>query len=346
MKLRNLFAGVLALIIAFTFAACAEKENEKNDQVSDVHSQNTDGSNGDLLTYLVLKESVTYNPDGSVYQQINVEQNGDGLPVAVTVEGERGGTMKYTYNGQYAVASLDYEQADGDREYYEFNASGDNLKMDTYKAGTLDSSAEYRYDEGGRLIGKSSKGSKGDKELAYEYKLDEQGRIIEELEFVNGKEYHITEIEYDDRGNEIRYSGGYIGDDPYIRVSEYDDAGRLKKTTEYTGDVEDAYTEYTYDDRGNILKYVTMKNGVEDAFEKYQYDEQGNVVKFTYCHDSMNVRHYEYEYDQNNVLCKESYYIKGELIHYTVFTWYSQAVRLSKNVALAIQREFPILEEA
>ncbi len=347
MKLKSIVTLILVLGLAFTFSACGNKESEQNMKSNNDGSQNADISDGDLQTYRVLKESITYNPDGSVYQQVKVEQNEDGLPVKATIEGERAGTIAYTYKGKYAITSLDHVKADGDREYYEFNKSGDNLIKDSYKEGVQDSTSEYQYDEGGRLIGKiyrEPNNAKADKDIAYEYKLDDQGRIIEELEFVDGKEYFVKEIEYDDQGREKRYSGAYIGREPYIRESEYDDAGNLKKTMEYTGDVEDAYTEYSYDDNGNLLKSITMANGVEDAFEEYIYDEHGNVVKFSYYEKGMGNRHYEYEYDQNNALTKESYYIKGELIRYTVYTWHDQTVRLDKNVAGAIEKVLSIME--
>ena len=344
MKLKNLLAAILAFAIAFVLAACGDSEKDRSIEPSD-----TDAGGADLRTYLVLKESTTYNADGSVYQHIKVEQNEEGLPKAAMVEGERQGTVSYTYDGQYAVASLDYDNADGDREYYEFNRSGDNLKKDTYKEGELDSTALYQYDEGGRLINKSYKepnNSKADKELTYSYKLDDYGRVTEELEYVNGKEYYIKQMEYDDLGNEIRYSGAYIGQEPFIRVSEYDEAGKLQKTTEYTGDVEEACTEYFYDNNGRLLRFVTVKDGVEQAYEEYTYDEKGHVIKFAYYEKSMGERHYEYAYDQNGLLTKESYFIKGELIRYTELVWHSRSVKLEHNVALAIQREFSLLEEA
>jgi len=348
MKLRNLFAGVLALIIAFAFAACTEKENEKNDQVSDFHSQNTDGSNGNLLIYLVLKESVTYDSEGQVTQRITVEDNEDGLPAAVTIEGERAGTITYTYNGKYAVASLYYERDDGRHMYFEFTDFGENAKRDEYKEGEVDKSSTYAYDDGNRLISRIDTepgSSKADKTITYEYKLNDQGLVVEELEFVNGEEYYITEIEYDDEGRELRYSGAYIGKDPYIRVSEYDENGNIVKSTEYTADTEDACTTYTYDDQDRLLKSLTIANGEETAYVENTYDGNGNLIKHVYYSKDMGERHYEYEYGQNNALCKRFYYIKGELTNYTEFTWFDRTVSLEKNVGLAIDREFSIMEE-
>lgn len=347
MKLRNVFALILALTVVFTFAACGSDESQRKDKSRDDRVQTEDRDGKNLLTYLVLQEAVTYDAEGNVTQYIKVDRNSDNLPESVSVEGERGGTLNYTYASQYAVATLDYKETNGDGEYYEFNTFGDNVKKDTYKAGVLDSTIAYTYDDGQRVIGRvhrNPNNAKKDKDIAYAYKLDDRGQVIEELEYVDGEEYFIKEMQYDDLGREIRYSGAYIGREPYIRESEYDDKGNLKKTTEYTGDVQDAYTEYFYDDQGRLLKYVTMASGVEVDYEEYLYDERGNVIKFSYYRDHVQ-RCYEYEYDQDNRLTKDYYYVEGELIRYTEYTWYDQSVHLEKNVALAIQREFILLKE-
>lgn len=346
MRFRNLLAFILALLMVFALCACGGEEQEQRDKTE--QTQTEDIAAMDLLTYRVLKKSVTYDPEGEIIQQITVEDNEDGLPAAATIEGERAGTVTYTYNGKYAVATLHYERADGDHTYYEFADFGDNLKKDTYKDGALGSVWTYSYDEGCRVADKTytePDNAKADKDISYTYKLNEQGLVIEELEFVNGKEYFIKEMQYDDQGREVRYSGAYIGREPYIRVSEYDDKGNMIKSTEYTGDVEDACTTFTYDDQGRLLKSVTMANGVEDAYEEYTYDVQGNVVKFSYYERSMGQRHYEYEYDQDGALSKESYFVKGELVRYTAYTWYDHTVSLEKNVALAINREPVVLKQ-
>lgn len=346
MKFRILLAFVLAIVMVFMLCACDGAE--QGERTGKEHTKTEDIAGKDLLTYRVLQEAVTYNPEGEVTQRITVENNKDGLPVTATVEGERAGTVTYTYSGKYAVATLYYERTDGDHTYYEFADFGDNLKKDTYKDGVLDSVWTYRYDEGCRVTDKTytePDNAKADKDISYTYKFNEQGLVIEELEFVNGKEYFIKEMQYDDRGREVRYSGAYIGREPYIRVSEYDDKGNMIKSTEYTGDVEDACTTFTYDDQGRLLKSVTMANGVEDAYEEYIYDAQGNVVKFSYYEQAMGNRHYEYEYDQNGALRKESYFVKGALVRYTAYTWYEHTVSLEKNVALAINREPVVLKK-
>lgn len=346
MKSKNIFALILALTVLFTFAACGDDEGK--DRSHDDRAQNQEQEGESLLTYFVLKESISYDAEENVTQHIKVDQNEDDLPESVTVEGERGGTLSYTYTGPHTVATLDYKETDGDGAYYEFNAYGDNVKKDTYKAGVLDSTITYTYDEGQRVIGRvhrNPNNDKKDKNIAYSYKLDDGGQVIEEVEYVDGEEYYIAEMQYDDMGREIRYSSTHNGREPYIRVSEYDDSGKLIKSTEYTGEVEDTCTTYTYDDQGRLLKSLTMANGVEEAYEEYLYDDRGNVIEFSYYNDGVQ-RSYEYIYDENNRLIKDYYYIRGELTRYTEYTWYDQPVRLEKNMALAVQRVFSLLEEA
>lgn len=346
MKVQKIAAIILALIMVLALCGCGGEE--QSEKVSNEQAQTDDFGGEDLLTHLVLKESVTYNPEGEVTQRITVEDNEEGLPAFVTVEGERAGTITYTYSSKYAVASLYYERDDGRHMYFEFTDFGENAKRDEYKEGEVDKSSTYAYDDGNRLISRIDTepgSSKADKTITYEYKLNDQGLVVEELEYINGEEYYITEIEYDDEGRELRYSGAYIGRDPYIRVSEYDENGNIVKSTEYTADTEDACTTYTYDDQGRLLKSLTMANGEETAYVENTYDGNGNLIKHVYYSKDMGERHYEYEYDQNNVLCKEYYYIKGELTHCTEFTWFDRAVSLEKNVGLAIDRQFSIVEE-
>ena len=343
MKFKSILGVVLAMAVILSFAACGS-----NDQAEDGQGEHTTSvESGDLAEYLVTKNCVTYNADGTVYQGITVEQNDAGLPVKTTVEGRDQGVVTYTYDCN-ALTTVEYQKDDGNRICYEFNEFGYEIKREEYEDNTLTAVTSFQYDATGRLTEKQYEepdNEKANKVIAYTYTLDDRGNVVKEVQFVNGQEYFITEIEYDDAGREIKYTGAYVGAEPYIRTSEYNDSGLIIKSTEYTGEVEDCYTEYFYDEKGNEIRNVTMKNGEEDAYEESEYDDRGNLVKFTYYESAMGQRHYEYEYDENNNMVADRYYIGDELERYTNYTWHTKTINTTKTMATAIKKAIVILEE-
>ena len=131
------------------------------------------------------------------------------------------------------------------------------------------------------------------------------------------REENITEITYDERGNEILSVNK--NEDGSIRStysSEYDENGNLTKLTmDYEGSI--SYMEHEYDESGNLSKIVeSNENGEVTSTEIYEYDANNKLIK-TSKYNADNVLEQVCEYDENETMRKMIFYMDG-----VVSTWY------------------------
>ena len=185
---------------------------------------------------------------------------------------------------------------------------------------------EKEYDVSGKLLKRKS---------TYFWDADE---FMEEL----GVTQSISEVEYDDKGNEKKivstecYSDGTEETDEETYEYEYDADGRIIKETQIYSSGEKSIEEYEYDENGGKIKDSTIwiyEDGTEEPFivtiYENTYDESGNKIEEV-VYDGMDEggdkQKYLYEYDANGNVIKETHIYPGDLESVTEYEYIEMQV--------------------
>ena len=157
---------------------------------------------------------------------------------------------------------------------------------------------------------------------------DDQGNLLRQE--TDSPYYHvITEYEYDERGNRIRYMTAYSETEVYIMEYDLDEEGRTlaMRSLNTDGTVRYSYqyeyedgrtskeiydsgdyhsvTTYTYDGQGNVLNRHTDSTDW-DTDSTYTYDEEGRQLTYTY-YDGADLFSSLYTYDSEGRRLREEY---------------------------------------
>lgn len=182
-----------------------------------------------------------------------------------------------------------------------------------------ESTTVYTYD-GGRLIQTGMYGSDMTLYRRENYTYDEKGngtsyRIVE-IDPETGEEYEtfLSETEYDDSGNKLRYTEKRYGELVWENVYEYDDADRLIRDEIRSYDTEEYYhAEYVWqdtEDGGSLCEsfdYIGM-GGELYSVTKTRYDAEGRKTQEAVSNLKEGTAYeYAYSYDENdNVVWKKT----------------------------------------
>lgn len=231
------------------------------------------------IVYL-LKDSVSYDPDGNINGEIHNEYNNEGEKIKSNMDGETI-TYSYEYNNDNVLIKEEALKEDGSIYYTkEFDNDGNEVRR--YSCQYLDNYSEYKYVYENGI---KTKGSM----IIY----DENGEISTENNYVYDKFGNETSIEAKTYIEEEILT--FIEENTY----EYNSDNLPIKKTSASGDTGTVTSieEFEYDSKGNVLKDKTTV-----------YDLDGNI-DYTYST--------EYEYDDQNNIIKEAMYDNDELSYYS-----------------------------
>ncbi|WP_413944762.1 RHS repeat domain-containing protein [Bdellovibrio sp. HCB-162] len=210
------------------------------------------------------------------------------LPVAVDTQGPVSSSIRYKYNADATLASIDVAGADGKFFSYALGYDLDGLPI---KVGSI----SFVLDTVGRVQGSSQGVIKGQTQ----YNLN--GYVVSDAYSVNGKA--VTNLTYsrDSLGRVSTAASSYPSQKSNY---SYDKLGRLISVQSGNG-----IREYSYDDNGNRLSFksgaVAIKGEYDDqdrlisyGQNKYAYSKFGNLAKVEeYVSPSQQPRITEYDYD-------------------------------------------------
>ena len=257
--------------------------------------------------YVFAKEVVTYNADEEETSYTSVELNKNGFPETITIEEEGNNrTIEIKYGKNNVIKSATTTWENGNEHYEEFDKHGNVIYAE-------DGSTEYEY----------------------EYKYDKKGNILEEISYIDGEESYTTVYEYDKEGNVTYYEYNDADDEDwsYARIYEYkyDKKGNIIKEVCVDADTdEELYTETSkYDSKGNLVSSeYDDQNTV--TFYEYEYNKKGKITYIgAYDEDDNEVYACEYKYDKNGNQTAVYVYYDGELDHFTEYSWFSSAKKLT-----------------
>ncbi|MEK2645512.1 RHS repeat domain-containing protein [Bdellovibrio sp. BCCA] len=210
------------------------------------------------------------------------------LPVAVDTQGPVSSSLRYKYNADATLASIDVAGADGKLFSYALGYDLDGLPI---KVGSI----SFALDTVGRVQGSSHGVIKGQTQ----YNLN--GYVVSDAYSVNGKTIANLTYSRDPLGRISTTVSSY----PSQKLNySYDKLGRLVAVQSSNG-----IREYSYDDNGNRLSFksgsVAIKGEYDDqdrlifyGQNKYTYSKFGNLAKVEeYVSPSQQPRITEYDYD-------------------------------------------------
>lgn len=216
------------------------------------------------------------------------------------------------------LSAVDYENEDGDKLTFEYDALGNLIGMKSpTKQTTFDKhigrplvenipARQKRtvstYDAAGRLLTRYEYDDEEGECEGYTYTYDEKGNLLSVEEY---EDYSL------DDGT--RYT--------------YDANGNMLTKTWYDENGEKDWTTYTYDANGNLLTQVYRDESGERARNTYTYDENGKMIKYVYNYSINFVDRvenyeevYEYEYSYTDgKLVETKAYENGKLTNHTTF---------------------------
>ena len=222
---------------------------------------------------------------------------------------------KYDENGN--IIEYNHYKSDGSlnrKRTYKYDENGNIIESNDILNESYDRTLIIRYDKNVNNIEWSWHGSDGYSSEKNTARYDENGNIIEENEFWQGK----FTYNYDVNGNEIEWNW-YLNDGILYKkhTKQYDVNGNEIEFNFYEyGELVSTKT-CKYDENGNTIEDNRIHHDDEDAdWERttysYGYDENGNIIeKNCYKSDrSLEYKHtYRYEFDEKNNYIKSIKYL-------------------------------------
>lgn len=297
-------------------------------------------NHGNIVRWCGLNQagSLTYCEDGFAMGTFQYDDHGlavneklfapDGSPV---YDEDGVHEYRYTYDQNGRMCGVSYYDAEGKPVY-----------------STTDSSAGFQHvlDEDGRVLeelyydenGSPCYHSDGYSSIQWTYEngneisvkfFDTQGKPM-----LSNSYYHECQMDYDDRGNCIRWSyydteGNYamIPEGYAIAEKDYDAYGNVTEARYYTPDRQLSTTcdvsryVWTYDTRGNVIReerYSAIPKSLDYIIAEYQYDDYGNQIQADFYGEggtqlSYGVVQRKISYDPRNMcLYREDCYHTGK----------------------------------
>lgn len=239
------------------------------------------------IIYLLTKDTL-YDTYGNIQTESEYEYDAKGNRIKEVSSGIYGGSMRFweydEWGNEIRSVWCDEEGKVNTKWEYAYNAQGNLVKETHYNYdanGDIGSVFIITYDEYGNEINRLHKDSEGERDSdESEYGYDEQGNIIREYNYSNGKLWQWTEYEYDEQGNEIK-NVSYRADGSKSSWEEkrYDIKGNLVEESSYADTLGNRKTEYEYDTKGNVLKQIGYYEGDVRYIYEFEYDTQGNLLR-------------------------------------------------------------------
>ncbi|MCI9487182.1 MAG: zinc ribbon domain-containing protein [Lachnospiraceae bacterium] len=314
-----------------------------------------------------VTEDITYtcDPDGRVTQMsapsgsnytYELEFHSDGTVKAMkagSTDTSAFGLTEYQYEDGY-IASSRYTFTDSDGTVsYERELTYDkssrsiadcgNILTETTRSGGSESTTNYEYTEAfltkdGILLAETEQTQKilyqkkeywqGD--LSDEFTYDEEGRLTREMEYDDfGNEYKYTDYQYDGEGRECLAEHRAYGTDDLLHTYgdyQYDENGNVVSKTWYdthAGERTPLYVyQYTYDADFSLLNRseIAMNPVYVSQYFEYEYDERGNKTAS-----------HEYALRKANVTA-DAIKANGEYSYYTYDNEYDGQGRLTSSL--------------
>jgi antitoxin component YwqK of YwqJK toxin-antitoxin module len=168
--------------------------------------------------------------------------------------------------------------------------------------------------------------AKGRIEEKYKNAYDDNGFLIEEITYLDGKEIaeHKT-YERDEKGVILKAFKHYQDDSKDTLEYKYDENGLLLevKTIDSYGEVE--ATEISEYENGKLI--LKEKHEYDELMEKdtYQYDDNGNVIENEHWTEEAGTVRFANSFDdRNNLIESLIYNKKGDLVSKSVYTYNDQ----------------------
>ena len=187
-------------------------------------------------------------------------------------------------------------------ETYDYNEAGLVVYSERYQDGTLLSKTTWEYNEFGNPSRITTEGNDTVEILECKYTLDEDGRILRQEMYQNGRLTTVDEFTYDRRGNELTHE--------YNLYSEDDEMSEWRKYTN------------TYDVKG-MLTRQTLHWNFNDEYIIWEYEDELCVRQTSYETDTDKiVEYWIYTYDEKgNQIQKSQYDGDNNLLFYNEYTW-------------------------
>ncbi len=248
-----------------------------------------DGSLYALLARIYRSKSDEALDEGDYAQALQLLADGE------AETGDKALKKRIDYVKEHILSLPQKEICGPEYRIYEYDASGNKIRMASYSDGTCVGCEKYE---------------------AYIYEYDEAGNLIREGHYDEQRREDAYVIyDYDEAGNPIRAteyqsSGEVIS----FYVYEYDKDGNPVRVTKYypSGETAQSY-DYTYDEAGNLIRATEYRSSGEMSyFYIYEYDTMGNKIKDTlYDADGEEIRVCEYGYDENGNQIRKAEYRKS-----------------------------------
>ncbi|MBE6924877.1 MAG: hypothetical protein E7466_06560 [Ruminococcaceae bacterium] len=296
-----------------------------------------------LLAQKITKITYSFHDDGTTYSVVEAFEYDSSRGIRSHKQTINGVLFKdYTYDGSLdrplSLAECWIDENNNERwniqEFsYKYDKNGNIIeRIDPY------SCTKYEYDDHGNIIRLESNDN------CYEYAYTYQdGKIVEEIRYCNGKEISNSSYQYnrdgnlsesirrddegvsksvyryDANGNETDYMN-YTNDELTFQESRsYDSNNNLiTETNKRYGDMEDYSHSFRYEyNNDNLLVRQTVFNHrgyVLDEIE-YKYDGAGNRIETIFRNDDGSItRHDKYTRDENGFMANFELSYDGELI--------------------------------
>jgi len=163
----------------------------------------------------------------------------------------------------------------------------------------------------------------------WKYEYDDNGNIMREETYYDGKLYYVSEYAKDEDGEIYHVKSSDYQDDGSYYVYEYTNQGNSENTFGYDAEgnlTYESYSEFLYDSNGYQYESKTTVNYI-DIGEKYvyEYDEHNNLLSRS-CTLADGTVQYEYTYereynDEGRIVWEKTYnfgIITQEIVSYTI----------------------------
>jgi len=245
-------------------------------------------------------------------------------------------TLKYDGSGNLSE-SVSYDEA-GNISLRSVNIFAQNSRkkrqIDIRADKSVESSAVYKYDQGGRLIEESwFYGDSLDKKFVHRY--DARGL---ETEFFcalfDGTIDFRYAYKYDARGNKTFESYHEKNMLSYKHAFKYNDAGLLTEKISYGPDDETIAVEnYKYDaDKNKTLETRHDLRSNTNMKTAYKYDAGKNLVETSEYAGSRLARRFEYAYNKNGGIVEETNFNEDQTIEYRLRYRYDDSQNLIEEI--------------
>lgn len=146
-----------------------------------------------------------------------------------------------------------------------------------------------------------------------------KGKLLRQYIKLPNGDWNQSTFTYDEKGNNIIYTGSSSTDPTVTTTMTYDDKGNMLTSIATDGETRQEST-YTYDDQGNLLSEHFSDTAGTDLSTVFTYDAKGNMLSETISEGGEITQTTLWTYDENgNMLTKVL--TSGELTEETTYTW-------------------------